>query len=493
MTKAADKIVDLADVGIDKIMFRAGRHFTKMKHIAKKPIEKGGNGRQRAARVTKKIAGVGGKVVADVVDISAALTLKLSELFVVGFDRFLFDNRILDATQRKYKTQSIAKNKKGNDKVISKFTKKNPRLAAYLTWYLMLTAVIGGAGVGVNKDKISDNIKSKFENARKTFAKANADENETGEKTVKNEEQTFDVQKLYSPESESFAKDFVDENWNEIVAGLLEFETYRDKPTVHAKETRATYGPGLTWVYQNGVQYPCQGKYKQVAENFSDVEVWNQVKQHCLYRGECLHKLRNELNKYNFSFMTDNQVLGLFFAGYQTPSLLADKKVNKGKPNEKIMPGIVHRLSEAGDDTQKIVDSFVAGTEINSRWRNGTNKRRWWCAMYYIGKISADDFLALDRDVFSEIDINVIMKNGHFVYDDDVIDYALNLKNVKKSKNGTVKDFIVLRLSPDNPDEMIKNSSKNTMLAFNKASEHMKSKMKNSNRKQNVTSDEYQA
>ena len=490
MTKVADKIVDVADVGINKIMFRAGRHFTKMKHIAKRPIEKVGTGRQRAARVTSKIAGVGGRAVADVIDISAALTLKLSQLFVSGFDGLLLDNRILNATQQKYKTKKVAKNKKGNDKTISKFTKKNPRLAAYLTWYLMLLTVIGGAEIGVNKDRISDNIRGKFEKAKNAFVKANSDKKEIGEK---DEEQTLDIQKLYSPENESFAKDFVDENWNEIVAGLLEFETYRDKPTVHAKETRATYGPGLTWVYQNGVQYPCKGKYKQVAENFSDVEVWDQVRQHCLYRGECLYKLRNELNKYNFSFMTDNQVLGLFFAGYQTPSLLADKKVNKGKSNEKIMPGIVHRLSNAGDDTQKIVDSFIAGPEIHSRWRSGTNKRRWWCAMYYIGKISADDFLALDRDVFSEIDINIIMKNGHFVYDDDVIDYALNLKNVTKAKNGTVKDFIVFRLSPDNPDEIIKNTSEKRTLAFNKASNRMKSKTESSNKIRNSIDTEHQA
>lgn len=490
MTKAADKIVDLADAGIDKIMFRAGRHFTKLKHIAKQPIEKSGKGRQRVVRVTKKIARVGGRVMADTVDISAVVILKLSQLFVSGFDGFVFDNRILNATQQKYKNQKVAQNKKGNDKVISKFTKKNPRLAAYLTWYLMLLTVIGGAEIGINKDKISDNIKGKFERAQKAVAKENADENEPQEK---DEEQTLDIQKLYSPENESFAKDFVDENWNEIVAGLLEFETYRDKPTVHAKETRATYGPGLTWVYQNGKQYPCTGKYKKIAENFSDEEVWDQVKQHCLYRGECLYKLRNELNKYNFSFMTDNQVLGLFFAGYQTPSLLADKKVNKGKPNEKIMPGIVHRLSSAGDDTQKIVDSFIAGTEINSKWRSGTNKRRWWCAMYYIGKISADDFLALDRDVFSEININVIMKNGHFVYGDDVVDYALNLKNAAKAKNGTVKDFIVSRLSPDNPDEIIKNESETKMIAFNKASERMKSKVKNNNKIQNIINAGHQA
>ena len=437
MTKAADKIIDFADNGIAKAMFMAGRHFAKIK----KAIKNDDNKWSDDAQVTENIINIGENVAAGTIDFSAAVLLKLSQIFVNGMDGLLFDNKILKTMRQKFESQKIKKNKDGKDNKLSLFTKNNPQVAAYLTWYLMLLTVFGGAGLATNKSKKSNDIQNKTENVKHVFADNSA-------------KRTIDIQKIYNPADASFKKDFINENWSEIITGLLEFETYREKPVKHTKESRSTYGPGLTWVYDKTGQHACVGTYKDMAEQFSEEQIWDQVKQHCLYKGECLSKIKSELKKYNFSVVTDNQIKGLLFAGYQTPSSLGHPIVNKtdkkgniikdknGNPIKERMPGIIPKLSEAGNDIQKIVDSFIAGKDIDERWRDGTNKRRWWCAMCYIGKISVNDLLSMDCDAFSEISLGVVMKNGHFVYDDSTIEYALSRKNTKKKNVGTVQDFI---------------------------------------------------
>lgn len=146
-TKVADKIIDVADSGITALIKRTGKHTGKIKKIVKEPIDKNAAGLDKVASGTGKVAGAGFHIGAGLVDISAAILLWLSQVFVAGTDGLLADNKILDFMKKKYATKEVKKNKKGEDKKLSKFTKNNPRVAAYLTWYLMLLTAIGGVGI----------------------------------------------------------------------------------------------------------------------------------------------------------------------------------------------------------------------------------------------------------------------------------------------------------------------------------------------------------
>ena len=166
MTKAADKISTATDNATDFMLSRFSGHNKKIKNVVKAPIDKNLSGWGKAARGTGKVIGVGGRVVADTFDISAVVLLFLSKWFVKISDFVLLDNVALDFMEKKYSNRTVKQNKRGKDKVIQKFTKKNSRAAAYITWYLMLLSVIGGVGVVKNKDKIKENVKDKVDNVK---------------------------------------------------------------------------------------------------------------------------------------------------------------------------------------------------------------------------------------------------------------------------------------------------------------------------------------
>jgi hypothetical protein len=121
--------------------------------------------------------------------------------------------------------------------------------------------------------------------------------------------------------------------------------------------------------------------------------------------------------------MTASVQIALIMAGYQRP---AD------------MQYIAEKISKAKNN-QEIADAFLVyrGAE---KWKDGTLRRRWWCAAYAIGVISTEDFLNLSRDAFSFININRVMQNGHFITSDDVVKYALTV--AKTGHKSTVKGFL---------------------------------------------------
>ena len=404
--------------------------------VAKRPIKKDAGGNIDVNDAVRNAGGVVWNALLTAVDFDSALLLWLMHKFVqVGLD-----NKAIDWLEKKYANQKMKKGKDGKDKKLKKFTKNSPRLSSYLTYWLLLGMLLGGGYKGYQKSGLEEKIKDKIENI-----KAKHPQHKEGKEQE-------DAVKVYDVNSNSFRQDVVDQNWSEIVIGLLEFETYRGaNPKPQSKEARQTYGPGITWVYENGKQNPCNGVYVDKVKKFSDQEIWDQVRKHCMFSSEVLGVAQRTLKKEGFDVVTDYQILGLLFAGYQIPASLAypfapklDKKGNKIKDEkgnivQERIPGIIPKLHKAGSDTQKIVDAFMADRDVGDTWHDGTMKRRWWCAMYYIGKISAVDFLSMDRDAFSKIDLNTIIKNGHFVFDDWTIDYALNLK---KPGTGSVHDFL---------------------------------------------------
>ena len=371
----------------------------------------------------------------------------------------LLDNKIIDTMQKKHKNLEIQDSDSKFKQFFKKIEKSNPRTAATLKlWmlYSLLTIMsIGGiklaqrdkdnSGKQVKTEQVIDNnnpkdvvesaiIYEEEENSQKVID----DTKKTGESKISDDVKTPNVV-TYDISDVNFADDFLDDNWDDIVVSLLEFETWRDKAKLHSGESRYTYGPGVTWVYiknKNGkiVQHACVGDYVQRASNFSVEQKLQQVRYHCGH--ETLPGIKRQLAKYGFTNITDQQALGLFVVAYQLPGSLSDNYKNK----KFISKGIVHKLSDAESNIQKQVDAFIAGTEVPEKWRTGTNKRRWWCAMIYMGYITTDDLINLDRDAFTSININTILKNGHFVYDAATIEYVLAHAN--NPNRNSVKDFM---------------------------------------------------
>ena len=341
-------------------------------------------------------------------------------------------------------------------KFFENLQKTHPLAAARLKLWMVYTLMALSVSGGVKLVQHKEDIKDKYTEMKQFI-----------------EKKMYKYRK-YNPSDDNFINSFINDNWEEIVIGLLEFESYHDKPVLQSGESRYTYGPGLTWVYIKGEQYPCVGKYKDMAENFSDKEIWDQVRQHCLYKTECLPRIRKCLVKHGFDDVSVSQALALMFAGYQLSNPVKD---------------IISRLKAAGNDEQKIIDAFIAGNEVKQKWRNGTNKRRWWCAMLYAGKISIEDFVNMDRDAFSKIDIDKILQDGHFVFDEEIILYALSQK---KPSTGNVQDFIISKHILDDVNTIfVSKKPKPKVIAFNDGV--LKIKNRRTNNIVYQFNDEYQA
>ena len=374
---------------------------------------------------------------------------------ISGLNNVFLDNKIIDKLKSKKQNIDIKYSDSKFNQFFKILQKEHPvaaaRLHLWMVYALFTGLTISGIKVAEHKEDIKDIYK------------------EWVIKIQKN--------KKYKTDDKNFVQDFVQIHWEEIVIGLLEFETYHEKPKLQTGEKRYTYGPGLTWVYIDGKQYPCIGIYKDTVSNFSDEEIWNQVKQHCTYRGECLSLIQSGFYKNGFTKVSADQVLAVFFASYQLPNTTK---------------GIIKKLKDAENDEQKIIDAFIAGNEVKSKWRNGTNIRRWWCAMLYTGKISMDDFVNMDRDAFSKIDLNKILQNGHFIFDSEIVEYALKRK---KTDNGTVQDFVVSKKILDKETTVyISKKPELKVIAFNKGIKNLN--MLRNNKDNNVVyhfNQEYQA
>ena len=417
MTKAADKFVDVANAGVKGIKTRIGKHNEKIKKIVKKPVAKEADGWAKAAHVTEKVAGVSWHLGSDVVDLSAAILLRLSQAFVRVSDWIFADNQILDWVEKKYAAKKIKQNKSGKDKKLSKFAKENPRVAAYLTWYLMLMTAIGG-GVGVaNKDKIADVAKDKIEKIKGAFHKEK-------EKSEDEDAKIEDISFVASDEK-NFAKKAWEAYGNEIIMGLPFFETYRGAPQVHSGEERCTYGPGITWVYTvnaNGTinQYPCSGSWKQKAANFTEEEIWEQCKLHCM-KDVLGYGLKPAIS--GLDNLDGRVCVGLCFAGYQAHTGMKNiaKAFSKATTIQEKMDAFL----------QNVPKKTAKGVDIEE----GSLKRRWWCAAYAVGLVSSADFLSLPCDSYSKIDVSMVFRNGHFKYDAETVEYALNKARTKQKQS----------------------------------------------------------
>lgn len=336
----------------------------------------------------------------------------------------LVDNVALRAMERgigNKKTRVAGKGK--GSKVyagLSNAIKKNPAVASYVVYYAMMVGVlIGGRALVQENDKDEPDAPKqevKIEDKKEDVAT----EAISTVDSVDLIESTADLQTI-SPEDAQFAKQALAEYWPEIAVGLTELETYRASPKRHGSESRETNGLGCTWTYT----YDSAGRLHRKANALGQTKTrdkagnYEQCKRHLLY--ETLPALKQAtLNKQNIGAQ---QAVAIVWAGYQRP---ADMKE------------IARRISNA-QTVQQLADAFsyYPGAET---WREGTLKRRWWCAAYAIGVISAEDFLGLPRDAFSKININNVYRNGHFLFGTETIEYALN--RARMGEKSSVKTFL---------------------------------------------------
>ncbi|MDW3024362.1 MAG: tetratricopeptide repeat protein [Alphaproteobacteria bacterium] len=310
---------------------------------------------------------------------------------------------------------------------VSNTIKDRSVLVSYLVYYMMMAGLLFGGQVisrddnQNKKEKGNKEVKAKqSESAPVVTITEHAEVKKEAQTNVEQIEQTADI-KTINPAEAQFVKLALAEYWPEIAVGLTELETYRAIPKQHGNEPRETNGLGCTWSYI----YDSAGKLHRNANALGKTKTrdkagnYEQCKRHLLY--ETLPALKQAIsNKQNIGAQ---QAVALVMAGYQRP---ADMK------------GIAERISKA-KTVQQVADAFsyYPGAET---WRDGTLKRRWWCAAYAIGIISAEDLLGLPRDAFSRININNVYRNGHFLFGAETVEYALNRARTGDKSN--VKAFL---------------------------------------------------
>ena len=207
---------------------------------------------------------------------SGFIFLKLFELISRTPNLALVDNAIFRKIEQKYSEL------KHDDKKFAAWLKKHPAVSSYLTiWLTMALLLLGRAGYNKIKEPAPKDKKAKTEVVQ----------------DPEKEQQAPDV-KMYDVSDDNFVQQFFDDNWDNFVIFLSEFETFREKPVKQKSEDRYTYGPGLTWVWEqlaNGqyTQHECIGKWKTKAEKFTKQQMWEQAQIHLLQ--ETLPKIQAEL------------------------------------------------------------------------------------------------------------------------------------------------------------------------------------------------------
>ncbi len=332
--------------------------------------------------------------------ISAVVLFWLAQNSIKVFNKAFVNNSLLRIMERG--TEKLFSDKDIN--IAGKIIKNNPWILSYLAYFMMIGSILSAAD------------------------RNRADSNDGGGKKIAQTENT----RRAEPNTETLAKDIfshsaarktadvsLDRYWPDIVIGLTELETYYPEPRRNPGEKRYTSGLGLTWTYKynnsgalrqtpNGEDTPARG----MDDNFE------QLRRHLI--AETFPRLvRVTAGREN---ITDRAAIALVYAGYQR---LAD------------MDRIAEKINNAKND-QQIADAFMDVGNMNSKWLKGTLKRRWICAAYAIGAITSDDLLNMNRDAFSAVDINTIIRHGHFLLGPETVKYVLSRRN----SNNTVSDFL---------------------------------------------------
>jgi len=315
------------------------------------------------------------------------------------------DNHALRALENLLADMRVSKSTNGRDKKISAFMKQYPNFSAHVMYYLMATMTVAGGVAYEKADGMSDATDSEL-----------LDTNNEPENPRMNYDGAVDLSLPINEMVEYF--------WPDMALALTELETYRDTPARHLGESRYTRGPGLTWHYtRDGA-----GRLHQYANDKNTPVIgrdgnYEQGQMHLEF--ETFRKIRaNASDKQN---ITNRHVIGIALAGYQRPGDIV---------------GIIGKI-DAAQTKQEVADAFLHfyGMSKKSKYFTGSLKRRWFCAALACGVITVDDFLDMQRDAFSAVEVNSIYRNGHFKLDAATVQYALS-RVKKENPNNTCCEFL---------------------------------------------------
>jgi len=382
--------------------------------------------------------------------IAGVTLLWLSEYFVRVFNGLFISNALLRKTEKGFaniKPKKISAKDNILEKMgasITKALQESPTKYAYISYYASLILLLGAAAMTDVARGEDSYIRGKFKEKDKKEIKKDEEEPQEEQdnkgQEISNEEGApiYDIFKtdttnvketeFINPnlEKAEFVKQAIDEYWPEIALGLTELETYRATPVRQGSEKRSTNGLGCTYTYyynKNGVLYrtdnPINAKKVRIFDKNGNYE---QCKRHVIY--EVLPFLQSAIKGKNN--IDARQSIALALAGYQRPG---------------DMKGMAADISDATTE-QQLADAFTFYNG-GKGYKEGTLKRRWWCAALAIGVIDIDDFLGLKRDAFSRVSINNIYRNGHFLFDEATVKYAFaRAKGTITNKTDSVSGFL---------------------------------------------------
>jgi len=316
---------------------------------------------------------------------------------------------------------------KGKKELWRAFIKKNPNFMGHIVYYMMLVATAAGIDLSRDESFIKETVKEWI--AELTDDDDSDDDNTIDIMSIDVKSKVKDINNtvphlsaISTNQSQSeFVKQAAKEYWDEIAVALTELETYRASPKLHSGEKRYTNGLGCTWQYwynDNGVLYK-EKNLKNNTKTLSADKNYEQARRHLIY--ETLPALYNAIKPYDN--ITPQMQIALLMAGYQRP---ADMK------------HIAEKLASA-TTVQQVADAFADVTNVPSKWRDGTRVRRYTCALYAIGAISAEQILDWTRDSFSMVNVNTVYKNGHFVISQQNIEFLLGRS---RPNTNTVREFL---------------------------------------------------
>lgn len=361
-----------------------------------------------------------GEVTGQTLKLSGVSLLWLTEYLTRGFGKLFVDNKLVreleqiaEDSAKKHEAEIDPKTgKKQGETKFSRFVKKHPWVLGYLTYWSMLAATAGGAfavGEAVMPDD-KDAPKKEVRDATRpglVITDANGEAIDTSKEIV------------LDPASPEFINQCIALE-NITCIPIIYTETYRAEPVVQPKENVYTHGWGMTWSRdKNG---------KMLVRDYADTPANRR-------KGLKPHKPKKSANKdvdiaetQQFLIdqvypliqkhmkrpITENEFYAICVAGYQLTGHIDDicKNLNNAKT------------------PQQIADAFITPNYDNY---GGTPKRRWVCGMLAAGYITMQDILNADVDNFYKADVTTMVRNGHFVTNENTIKYMLGLSGSQKT------------------------------------------------------------
>ena len=361
-----------------------------------------------------------GEVTGQTLKLSGVSLLWLTEYLTRGFGKLFVDNKLVreleqiaqDSAKKHEAAIDPKTGKKQGETKLSRFVKKHPWVLGYLTYWSMLAATAGGV-FAVGEAVMPDDKDAPKKEVR--------DETRPGLVITDANGEAIDTSKeiVLDPASPEFINQCIALE-NITCIPIIYTETYRAEPVVQPKENVYTHGWGMTWSRDKNGRMKIRDyadtqanrrkgfkphKPKKSANKDVDIAETQQF---------LIDQVYPLIQKHMKRPITENEFYAICVAGYQLTGHIDDicKNLNNAKT------------------PQQIADAFITPNYDNY---GGTPKRRWVCGMLAAGYITMQDILNADVDNFYEADVTTMVRNGHFVTNENTIKYVLGLSGSQKT------------------------------------------------------------